>query len=290
MLGCRETDLRLCSSHRFVLIVPAEGYKHANGKAKSTGAERSRAPGDGCQPQANKHSKQRSFYSQHLFPQTRRNEVNTLRIRLVDAGIGKLWLDVMVWIQNGPVGSCFLHLLLQSQRQKWGCMKIWMVNRIQKLLSALSCTCRVKAAKAALLRGLGAFLQTSWNQTLFLMVFGQNSAPWVELDTWKLRFIFGFRQEALETWDWHLCSHWHFLFVSRCSCPKENLQLCTVREIKTEEDQMLCDDQMNIYYFFNKSSCFIYKDIQLLASDWTHEQRPPVQQLSALPGWDHFRL
>lgn len=31
------------------------------------------------------------------------------------------------------------------------------------------------------------------------MVFSQNSASWVELDTWKLRFIFGFRQEALET-------------------------------------------------------------------------------------------
>lgn len=37
---------------------------------------------------------------------------------------------------------------------------------------------------------------------------------------------------------------------------------------------MFCDDQMNIYYFFNKSSCFIDKDIQLLASDWTHKQWP----------------
>lgn len=37
---------------------------------------------------------------------------------------------------------------------------------------------------------------------------------------------------------------------------------------------MFCDDQMNIYYFFNKSSCFIDKDIQLLASDSTHKHRP----------------
>lgn len=67
--------------------------------------------------------------------------------------------------------------------------------------------CRVKAGKVAPPRGLGVFLWTSWNRSGFLRVFSQNSAPWVELDTWKLRFIFGFRQEELETRDWHLCSH-----------------------------------------------------------------------------------
>lgn len=39
---------------------------------------------------------------------------------------------------------------------------------------------------------------------------------------------------------------------------------------------MFCDDQINIYYFFNKSSCFIDKDIQLLASDWTHTSSGPL--------------
>lgn len=56
-------------------------------------------PGDGRQPQANKHNKQRSFYSRHRFPQTKRNEVNTLSIRPVDAEMTKLLHHVytVIW-------------------------------------------------------------------------------------------------------------------------------------------------------------------------------------------------
>lgn len=91
-LRCREAGFFLCSSHRFGLIAPSEGYKRANGKAKSTGPERRAVPGDGRQPQANKYNKQRSFYSRRLFPQTKGNDVNSLRIRPVDAGMTKLFL------------------------------------------------------------------------------------------------------------------------------------------------------------------------------------------------------
>lgn len=87
----READLFLCSSHRFGLIAPSDGCKRANGKAKSTGAERSAVPGDGRQPQANKHNKG-AFIPGVAPPQTKGNEVNTLRIRPVDAGMAKLFL------------------------------------------------------------------------------------------------------------------------------------------------------------------------------------------------------
>lgn len=67
-------------------------------------------PGDGRQPQANKHNQQRSFYSYHIFPQARRNEINTLRMRPVDAGITKLLrhmctlrFDVIILFRNYPV-------------------------------------------------------------------------------------------------------------------------------------------------------------------------------------------
>lgn len=73
---------------------------------------------------------------------------------------------------------------------------------------------------------------------------------------------------------------------------RKNLQLCSSREIETQEGQMFCGDQMNIYYFCNESSCFIYKDVHILASDWTHKQWPAVdlQRRTILPVWDHFRL
>lgn len=90
-LHCREADLFLCSSHRFSLIAPSDGYKRANGKAKSTGPERRAVPGDGRQPQANKRNKG-AFIPGVFFPQTKGNEVNTLRIRPVDAGMAKLFL------------------------------------------------------------------------------------------------------------------------------------------------------------------------------------------------------
>lgn len=76
-LRCREAGLFLCSSHRFGLIAPSEGYKRANGKAKLTGAERSAVPGDGRQPQANKYNKQRSFYSRRLFPKQKEMKSTT---------------------------------------------------------------------------------------------------------------------------------------------------------------------------------------------------------------------
>lgn len=88
---------------------------------------------------------------------------------------------------------------------------VTIISILKNVVSVLSCThmipAEAKAGQMALLRVLRAFLRTSWIRTLFLMVFIQNSAPWVELDTWKRRFIFGFCQEELETRDWHLCSH-----------------------------------------------------------------------------------
>lgn len=85
-----------------------------------------------------------------------------MRIRRVDAGMRKLlhlMCTCVIWCDylnpEVPSGYCFIHLS-ESQRPKWGFIKIWMVNSIQKVLSVLSCTCRVKAEKICIAQRSGS--------------------------------------------------------------------------------------------------------------------------------------